>query len=275
MYANNNHASGISRYSFSFRVSTGLFTTRVPTDYNTPQGYVPNPTYGTVPGHAPNPTYAPTPGYATVPAPPVPVAVAVPTPTHTPTPIVPVLNPVQVPPSCYPIELAQFWRGEYKRGQPFPLHWALFVRTAPPSVSPSSSSGPHGSAHARQRRAATTTTTTPTVPRGNFYELVGTPDTYTAQFLPSVTFEPEMLADWRGTHVIGWVSPGQLHVFERVVKQVPVWRHRPDWWSQQWVYEVVRAVGVSYQGVLMDGVSFGGLQRHMGRLLEAWENGDI
>lgn len=112
-------------------------------------------------------------------------------------------------------------------------------------------------------------------PRGNFYEIMGTPETYTAQFLPSVTFEPDVLPDWRGTHVIGWVHPGQLSAFEMVVRQVPVWRHKPDWRSQQWVYEVVRTVGGSYQGVFMDGVTFGGLQRQMGRLLDAWENGDI
>lgn len=173
------------------------------------------------------------------------------------------LNAVQVPSGHYPIELAQFWRDEYRRGQPFPLHWALFVRTAP---------RPPSAGQGRSRRL---TATIPSTPRGNFYELVGSPDTYTAQFLYNVAFEPDMLPDWRGTHVIGWVSPGQLSMFEMAVKQVPVWRHRPDWRSQQWVYDVVRAVGTNYQGVFMEGATFGGLQRHMGRLLDAWENGDI
>ncbi|KAI9572300.1 hypothetical protein HD554DRAFT_2015360, partial [Boletus coccyginus] len=166
------------------------------------------------------------------------------------------------------IEIVQFWRNEYKRGQPFPLHWALFLRTAPGSPTPGPST--HGSARARSSHHGPGST-----PRGNFYELAGGTDTYTAQFLSNVTFSPETLPDWRGTHVIGWVHPTQLGVFESVVRQVPVLRHLPDWRCQQWVYEVVRAVGVSYQGLFMDGVAFVELQRHMGRLLDAWENGDI
>ena len=212
----------------------------------------------------------PPPGFVTAAAPtpapvlgqvPAPVPFLVPTPSHTPIPTAPVLPPVQVPPGCYPIELVQFWRGEYKRGQPVPLHWALFVRTAP------------APARARGRRA--TAATTPGTPRGNFYELAGNTDTYTAQFLSNVTFEPEGLPDWRGTHVIGWVHPAQLGVFERAARQVQVWRHRPDWLCQQWVHEVVRTVGGQHHGVFMDGVTFVALQKHMGRLLEAWENGDI
>ena len=219
-------------------------------------------------GYTPNPAFVPPPGFVTAAPAPVPgqasapVPFPVPTPTHTPTPIAPVLPPVQVPPGCYPIELVQFWRDEYKRGQPFPLHWALFVRTAP------------APARARPGRRATTT---PATPRGNFYELVGNTDTYTAQFLSSASgFEPEALPDWRGTHVIGWVHPAQLGVFERAVRQVQVWRQRPDWRCQQWVYEVMRAVGGQHDhGVFVEQVTFVLLQRHMGRLLEAWENGDI
>ncbi|KAF8414788.1 hypothetical protein L210DRAFT_3590497, partial [Boletus edulis BED1] len=52
-------------------------------------------------------------------------------PVSTPSPT-PAGSLVQVPPGCYPLELVQFWRNEYKHGQPFPLHWALFMRTAPP-----------------------------------------------------------------------------------------------------------------------------------------------
>ncbi|KAF8550898.1 hypothetical protein OG21DRAFT_359101 [Imleria badia] len=242
-----------------------------------PQGHTPNPAYRAAPGHASNPTYALPPGFvpatpaASVPAP---VPAQVPTPSHTPT--APALTPVQVPPGCYPIELVQFWRNEYKRGHPIPLHWALFVRTAPPTSQHASTPSTHGSAsastHARARPGRQTTTQTP---RGNFYELVGSPDTYTAQFLSSVHFEPEALPDWRGTHVIGWVHPTQLGVFERVVRQVPVWRHRPDWRCQHWVYEAVSAVGTGHPGVFVDGVTFVGLQKQMGRLLDAWENGDI
>lgn len=75
--------------------------------------------------------------------------------------------------------------------------------------------------------------------------------------------------------MIGWVTPGQLPAFEAIVRQVPVWRHRQDWRSQQWVHDVVRAVGGGYQGMFMDAVTFGGLQKHMKRMLDAWENGDI
>lgn len=207
--------------------------------------------------------HAPTPGYAAAlaPAPSPPITMS----SRTPSP--PILSPVAVPAGCYPIELAQFWRDEYKRGQPYPLHWALFVRTAPRLASTRSTAGT-AAAMGRPRHASTT-------PRGNFYELAGTEDTYTTQLMQGVTFEPDMVADWRGSHVIGWVSAGQLGVFEGVVRQVQVFRHRADWRSQHWVYEVVRAIGGNYQGVFMDGVAFGGLQAHMGKLLDAWERGDI
>ncbi|KAG9316250.1 hypothetical protein JVU11DRAFT_2277 [Chiua virens] len=229
-------------------------------NYATPQGHAANATHGAASEYAPNMPYAPAPGDAVPSTPTTPPGPPVPTPTSTPP-----LTPVQVPSGCYPIELVQFWRDECTPSQPSPLHWALFVRTAPLRA-PCTGSSP------RSRSASLSG------PVGNFYELVGTPDTYTAQFLPDVMFEPSALADWRGTHVVGWVSPGQLGVFERVVRQVPVWRHRADWWCQQWVYDVVRAVGASAcPGVFImtDGMTFGGMQRHLGRLLEAWENGDI
>lgn len=77
------------------------------------------------------------------------------------------------------------------------------------------------------------------------------------------------------------MRPGALPAFERAVKKVQVWRHRADWQSQHWVYEAICACGVGGrdrpEGVFVDvaGVSFGGLQKHMGRLLDAWEKGDI
>lgn len=174
------------------------------------------------------------------------------------------LTPVQVPPGYYSIELCQFWRNEYKHGQPFPLHWALFVRTV--------RSSPRGPTSALARTQPGRTQ----IPQGNFYELVGTTDTYTAQFLSSVMFSPETLPDWRGTHVIGWVHPAQLGAFERVVRQVPVWRGRPEWRCQQWVYEVMCALGGGRcEGVYVEVYALAGLQRQMGWLLEAWEKGDI
>jgi len=264
MYTHN-HGTGSKSLHFCPRVVGALADGVRSTD--APQGYAVNPAFVPPPGFVATPAFVPPPGFVVTPHPapapaPVPAQalVPVPTPTHTPRPITPVLAPVQVPPGCYPIEIVQFWRNESKRGQPFPLHWALFLRTAPPSPTPRARSGHHVPS---------------STPRGNFYELAGSTDTYTAQFLSNVTFSPETLPDWRGTHVIGWVHPAQLGVFERVARQAPVWRHRPDWRCQQWVYEVVRAVGGNYQGLFMDGVTFVELQKHMGRLLDAWENGDI
>ncbi|KAF8441653.1 hypothetical protein L210DRAFT_788092, partial [Boletus edulis BED1] len=153
---------------------------------------------------------------------------------------------VQVPPGCYPLELVQFWRNEYKHGQPFPLHWALFMRTAPPPP-----------------------------------PLVGAPDTFTAQFLATVAFSPEMLPDWRGTLVVGWVHPAAVRAFERVARGVRVWRQRPEWRCQEWVFEVLCALGEEERkrkaqaDWRIEGWTFPGLQRQMGKLLDAWENGDI
>ncbi|KAN0090758.1 hypothetical protein V8E55_004324 [Tylopilus felleus] len=233
-----------------------------------PQGHTHNhnPAYATASGYPANPAFVPPPGFVIV-TPPAPAPSPLPVSGQTSTPnrtLTPRLVPVQVPPGCYPLELVQFCRHELNRSQSHPLHWALFVRTSPPTA-------PMGGLPARPRPG-----TVHQQAHGNFYELVGTPDTHTAQFFPGA-FAPETYPDWRGTHVIGWVQPVVLGAFERAVRQVPVWRGRPEWRCQQWAYEVVCALGGGRcQGVYVDaGVTWAGMQRQMGRLLEAWESGDI
>ncbi|KAG6378307.1 hypothetical protein JVT61DRAFT_14028 [Boletus reticuloceps] len=270
----------------------------------TPQGYVTAPL-----GHAINPAFVPPPPIITstslAPGPvhlpasahaaaPVPASATTPVqfPVSTPSPT-PAGSLVQVPPGCYPLELVQFWRNEYKRGQPYPLHWALFVRTAspPPPVRPgparrstTTQVGTHTHTHTHTVTATSHPTHRDGVGYGHFYELVGVPDTFTAQFLATVAFSPEMLPDWRGTLVVGWVHPAAVRAFERVARGVRVWRQRPEWRCQEWVFEVLCVLGeeerkrkaqADWRGWRIEGWTFPGLQRQMGKLLDAWENGDI
>lgn len=150
------------------------------------------------------------------------------------------LDPVQVPPGCYPIEVVQFWRGEYRRGHPLPLHWSIFVRTS--------------------------------ATRGNCHEIVGDMETFATQDRFDIPFLNT--DDWRGSHVVGYVAPGRLDDLLNHIALVPVVRHRWGWNCQNWVYEVLK--GLKNPGLYTDEkLTFGKLQTHMLCLLEAWEVGDI
>ena len=151
-----------------------------------------------------------------------------------------VLDPVQVPPGCFPIEVVQFWRGEYTPGYPLPLHWAIVVRT----------SAQHGNCH----------------------EIVGDTNTYTTQDRFDILLQER--GDWRGSHVVGYVSPTRLDALLNHIALVPVVRQRWTWNCQNWVYDVLR--GLHDPDLYTDvNLTFGALQTQMWCLLEAWEVGDI
>lgn len=151
-----------------------------------------------------------------------------------------VLDPVKVPAGYYPIEVVQYWRGEYAPGRPLPLHWAIIVRTSEK--------------------------------RGNRHEIVGDSETYTTQDRFDVPLYET--GDWRGGHVIGYVAPVRLDDLMTHVALVPVVRHRWTWNCQNWVFDALKALHCEdlYTDVNM---TLGALQTQMSFLLEAWEVGDI
>lgn len=162
------------------------------------------------------------------------------TPTAPVYPFPTILDPVQVPPGYFPIEVAQFWRGEYRPGQPLPLHWSIIVRTS--------------------------------AERGNSHEIVGDTDTYATQDRFDIPLQHG--EDWRGSHVVGYVSPDRLDGLLNHIALVPVVRHRWSWNCQNWVYEALQ--GLNRSGLYTDvNMTFGSLQTQMCCLLEAWEMGDI
>ena len=154
-----------------------------------------------------------------------------------------ILDPVLVPQDCYPIEVAQYWRGEFRSRQPLPLHWSIIIRT---------SAG-----------------------RGNTHEIVGDTDTYATQDRFDVPLQQG--EDWRGSHVIGYVAPAQMNDLLNRIALVPVVRYRLSWNCQNWVYEVLQGLsGLElYTDVAGANVTFEALQTHMMCLLDAWEAGDI
>ncbi|KAH0833398.1 hypothetical protein J3R83DRAFT_12503 [Lanmaoa asiatica] len=164
-----------------------------------------------------------------------------PPPSPTPeSPFPTVLDPVQVPPGYFPIEVVQFWRGEYTRGRPLPLHWAIIVRTS--------------------------------ALRGNCHEIVGDINTYATQDRIDIPLHER--DDWRGSHVIGYVSPDRMDDLLNHIALVPVVRHRWTWNCQNWVYEALE--GLNDEDLYTDvNLTFAALQTQMCCLLEAWEVGDI
>ncbi|KAG1715750.1 hypothetical protein ID866_1418 [Astraeus odoratus] len=151
-----------------------------------------------------------------------------------------VLTPVTVPAGFFPIEVVQFWRGERAPGQPFPLHWALFVRI----------SGWHG----------------------NYYHVLGNIDTFMVVIDRNKQQRDTEL--WRGSHTVGYVAPHHLAALEAAVCRVPIVRHDPNWNGQKWVSDALRTL--RSVNILVDPeVTMAKLQTQMASLLEAWENGEI
>ncbi|KAF8120105.1 hypothetical protein EV363DRAFT_1481544 [Boletus edulis] len=158
--------------------------------------------------------------------------------TESPFPIA--LDPVKVPSGFFPIEVVQFWRGEYKKRIPFPLHWSIIVRTS--------------------------------ADRGNCHEIVGDMDTYATQ--DRLDTPLRFGDDWRGSHVVGYVSPPRMDDLLNHIALVPVLRHRSGWNCQNWVYDVLK--GLKSPDLYTDeNLTFGKLQTQMWCLLEAWEVGEI
>ena len=153
-----------------------------------------------------------------------------------------VLEPMRVPPGYFPIEVVQFWRGEIVPGRPLPLHWAIIVRTD--------------------------------ADRGNCHEIVGDKHTYATQDRFDIPVNWERHKDWRGAHVVGYVSPDRLNDFLNHIALVPVVRERWTWNCQNWVYDAL--TGLNQPDLYTDvNMTFGALQTQMCCLLEAWEIGEI
>ncbi|KAN0092550.1 hypothetical protein V8E55_003334, partial [Tylopilus felleus] len=147
----------------------------------------------------------------------------------------------QVPPGCYAIEVVQSWRGEVKRGMPYPLHWAIVVRTS--------------------------------AERGNTHEIVGDMNTYATQ--DRFNFPLRMNDDWRGSHVVGYVSPDRMDDLLNHIALIPVVHRRWSWNCQNWVYDVLQGLKKPGEMYTDERLTFSKLQTHMFYLLEAWEAGDI
>ncbi|KIJ19159.1 hypothetical protein PAXINDRAFT_97186 [Paxillus involutus ATCC 200175] len=161
-------------------------------------------------------------------------------PSSSSVPFAAALDPVQVPPGCFPIEVVQFWRGERSPRRPYPLHWAIFVRTSPG--------------------------------RGNYYQVAGNIDTFTVDARYNVPLQNREA--WRGSHVVGYVAPSHLHNLEVHLAQIPVVRHCRDWNCQNWVYDALKRL--NFQELYTDvHLSMSRLQTQMCCLLEAWEIGEI
>ncbi|KAF8124723.1 hypothetical protein EV363DRAFT_1353507 [Boletus edulis] len=151
-----------------------------------------------------------------------------------------VLQPVKVPQGYYPIQVVQFSRGEYPHGHPYPMHWAIVVRTS--------------------------------ADRGNRHEIVGDKHTYMTQARFDIPLGQTM--EWRGSHTIGYVSPNRLNDLLNHIALVPVIRERWTWNCQNWVYDVLKGLNDIEMYTDVD-MTLGHLQTHMLRLWEAWEEGDI
>lgn len=151
------------------------------------------------------------------------------------------LDPIKVPKGCFPIEVVQFWRGEFKRGSPLPLHWAIVVRTS--------------------------------ASRGNCHEIVGDMNTFATQD----RFDIPLLhdEDWRGSHIVGYVSPARMDDLSNHIALVPVVRRRWSWNCQNWVYDVLEGLRDPGGMYVDEKLTFGKLQAQMMYLLEAWERADI
>ena len=147
---------------------------------------------------------------------------------------------MEVPPGCFPIEVVQYWRGEYAPNRPLPLHWSIIVRTS--------------------------------AQRGNCHEIVGDINTYATQDRFGIFLHER--GDWRGAHVIGYVSPARLDDLLNHIALVPVIRNRWTWNCQNWVYDALK--GLNDDELYTDvNMTFAALQTQMSCLLEAWEVGDI
>ncbi|KAG1812647.1 hypothetical protein EV424DRAFT_1542077 [Suillus variegatus] len=145
-----------------------------------------------------------------------------------------------VPVIYYNVEVVQFWQGQKEPLQPYPLHWVIYIPTAPGI--------------------------------GNTYHILGNMDTYTIDFRRN---QPYLNPDaWRGSFAVGKVAAYQLTLMERHLASIPIARHDPRWNCQSWVWEGLRHLrhqgfNISWEIRLSD------LQTQMYCLLEDWEYGRI
>jgi len=171
------------------------------------------------------------------------LAAPIPTYNHTSLLLQTPLEPVRVPPGCYPIEVVQFWRGERAPGYPLPLNWSILVRTSEDY--------------------------------GDWHELVGDTYTYAMDTRFEVPLEGlEQREDWRGSHVVGYVAPYRAHHLWRRMRGTPVVRHDWTWNTQNWVCDALQ--GMWDRDMYVDvNLTLASMQTQMCCILEAWELGEL
>ncbi|KAG1759257.1 hypothetical protein EDD22DRAFT_1052141 [Suillus occidentalis] len=143
----------------------------------------------------------------------------------------------QVEPEIYNVEVVQFWQGEAAPLRPYPLQWAIWVRTGPRM-------------------------------KGHTYKLVGDQTNYAIDIR---LHQP--LENWnnlRGSHCVGTVSRKELDEMEIILQRVDIIHNIPWWNDQDWVDDALRYLKCWGFSNIIGGAELVGLQEEMCRLLECW-----
>ncbi|TBU24981.1 hypothetical protein BD311DRAFT_867782 [Dichomitus squalens] len=141
------------------------------------------------------------------------------------------------------LHVTQWSRGTDSEGKTRPLHWALTFKTS--------------GSHLR--------------PIGNAYNVAGNVDTFCYEAQRDIPLRHDL---WRGSLAVGRIPVESIDQFEKILSEIPIVRHDPEWNSQNWVWTALREL--RQQGFAIEyNLSFDKLRSHMYGLSEAWENGDI
>ncbi|KAG1863830.1 hypothetical protein F4604DRAFT_1783952 [Suillus subluteus] len=120
------------------------------------------------------------------------------------------------------VEVVQFWRGEKKPQQPYPLHWAIYVETG---------------------RGI-----------GNTYQIVGNSNNYAINIRHNQPLENRN--NWRGSLIVGNVTWVELCEMERILPTVGIMRSDPNWNSHDWVVSALISLsrsGLSGMMIMSEG----------------------
>ncbi|KAG2039658.1 hypothetical protein BDR03DRAFT_804772, partial [Suillus americanus] len=136
------------------------------------------------------------------------------------------------------VEVVQFWRGEKRPQQPYPLHWAIYVETSPGI--------------------------------GNTYQIVGNSNNYAINIKHNQPLENRN--DWRGSLIVGTVTWVELGEMERILTTVDIMRDDPGWNSHDWVVSgLIFLSGSGLSGIMIMSESrLRDLHNNMYWLLEVW-----
>ena len=108
-------------------------------------------------------------------------------------------------------------------------------------------------------------------PVGNVYNAAGNIDTFCYEGSKDVPIRHD---GWRGSLTVGRIPVDALDQFERILAEIPITRHDPEWNCQNWVWYGLRELRQTGFAIDPD-LNFARLKTQMLELLEAWENGDI